>query len=425
MSGSIPSHWTSRFEVLDRVPSGAMVLTCDLRVAYWNRCLEHWTGVDRQRIVGSVLTDRYPHLGEAKYLARFRSVFHGGPPTVFSSQLHGQLIPSRLRNGKPRVQHTTVTAIQQADHGGTPGGPEHLAMFDIRDVTDHAMQVRAYREACERAIEEVKRREVAERRLADTNAQLVVKNGEIQAFAHTCSHDLKSPLWTVKGYCKLLLGRTETFADPDDRDCVERIMSGVERMAMMVDGLLGYAMAGNARGRCEQVDLGQLVAVVLEGLTKNIERSGADVRVEGELPVVPADRVGLQQVLANLINNAIKFTDPDRGIRVRIGADRTDQGWEIWVRDSGIGIAPKFHDVIFEPFKRLHSVGEYEGSGIGLAACQRAVQRHGGKIWVKSSPGEGSEFRFSLPTNEAGQANTGGRDDGSTGSIGADNADAA
>ena len=143
-----------------------------------------------------------------------------------------------------------------------------------------------------------------------------------------------------------------------------------------------------------------LVAAALDGAKANlragIEESGAII-TNDDLPVVNGDASQLAQLFQNLLSNAIKFRQDGRPGRIHVGATRQDNQWVISVRDNGIGIAREHFDRIFEIFQRLHIRDKYSGTGIGLAICKRIVDRHGGRIWVESKPGEGSDFRFMLP----------------------------
>ncbi|MDB9311996.1 diguanylate cyclase [Spirulina sp. CS-785/01] len=153
------------YTLLDRIPLGLLVLRDDFVVLFWNVCLESWTGKPRQDIVGQDVGQHYPHLKEPKYAHRFQQIFAGGPPTIFSSQLHKHLLPIPFANGKLRVQQTTVTAIPYIL-------PRYHALIAIQDVTDITYQSLAYRQMRDRALEEVQEREQAENALKDTHQEL-------------------------------------------------------------------------------------------------------------------------------------------------------------------------------------------------------------------------------------------------------------
>ena len=166
-------------------------------------------------------------------------------------------------------------------------------------------------------------------------------------------------------------------------------------MRRMVDGLLHYSRVETQGGPLESVDLNEVLADVLNDLERRITESDAEVCVE-ELPRVAGDETQVRQVFQNLLANAMLYSG-EHSPRVRISAERDGSEWAVSVEDEGIGIEPAHQDQIFEIFERLHSEGEYEGVGIGLALCERIVERHGGGIWVESEPGERTTVSFTLP----------------------------
>jgi light-regulated signal transduction histidine kinase (bacteriophytochrome) len=165
-------------------------------------------------------------------------------------------------------------------------------------------------------------------------------------------------------------------------------------MQALIKGLLEYSRVGAAH-KPARVDCREVLAEALANLSENIVSSGAEI-THGEMPEVVADRILLLQVFQNLIANAIKFRAADTPM-VRIEAERRDRDTVFSVRDNGIGIPEQHHSQIFQIFRRLHTRDEYPGTGIGLAAVKKIVERHGGRVWVESSPGAGSAFFFSLP----------------------------
>jgi hypothetical protein len=167
-------------------------------------------------------------------------------------------------------------------------------------------------------------------------------------------------------------------------------------MQSLINGLLEYSRVGT-RGKAPQLTaVKDALDQALLNLCRSIEESGAQV-VAGDLPSVVMDPLQLQQLLQNLIGNAIKFRLPQTPPRVTVSAERGPGEWLIAVRDNGIGIDPRFAQRIFLIFQRLHTHDEYPGTGIGLAVCKKIVERHGGRIWVESKPGAGASFLFTIP----------------------------
>jgi light-regulated signal transduction histidine kinase (bacteriophytochrome) len=208
------------------------------------------------------------------------------------------------------------------------------------------------------------------------------------------SHDLQAPLTTISMYAELL-ERRRGAAREGDPDLVDGIRDATQQARALIRDLLEYSRAGRGQLQLEEVPASVVVDEALERLAGAIEHSRAQVEV-GELPVVLADRGNLCRVFQNLVGNAVKFTREGRP-RVRIEAERDGGLWRFSVRDNGIGMNPENTQRIFEPFQRLHGEEEYSGTGIGLAVCERIIDQHGGRIWVSSTPGEGSVFYFTVP----------------------------
>jgi light-regulated signal transduction histidine kinase (bacteriophytochrome) len=236
--------------------------------------------------------------------------------------------------------------------------------------------------------------ERANAELAATTARLERSNEELQRFATVASHDLREPLRVVSGFADLLARRFGGDLGTDGNRFVGAITTGVARMDEMISDLLAYARAGRIDQPLEPVDTNAVVADVLSDLQRAIEDSQADVEVE-PLPVVNGNAAALRQLFQNLVANAIKFVD-EAPPRIRIWAAEVPEGWRFSVRDNGIGIDPREAERIFGMFTRLHGAERYSGTGVGLAVCQRIVDVHGGRIWVESAPGGGSQFMFTI-----------------------------
>jgi signal transduction histidine kinase len=230
--------------------------------------------------------------------------------------------------------------------------------------------------------------------LERSNAELTRSNAELEQFASVTSHDLQAPLTTISMYAELLERRHGEPGD-GDIDLVEGIRGATQQARGLIRDLLEYSRAGRGHLSVEEVAVRSVVEQALDALAGTIEERGAQV-VVGELPVVCADRASLCRVFQNLVGNAVKFTEEETP-RVSIEADRDNGDWRFSVRDNGIGMKPEHAQRIFEPFQRLHGEEDYPGTGIGLAICERIVDQLGGRIWVASTPGEGSVFHFTLP----------------------------
>jgi len=227
--------------------------------------------------------------------------------------------------------------------------------------------------------------------------RLEASNERLEQFAYAASHDLQEPLRMVTSYLQLLEDRYGDAFDADGEEFLAYAVDGAERMRAMIDGLLEYSRVETQGDPFESVDLEGILDDVREDLQVRIDETDAEVTA-GELPRVSGDRRQVRQVFQNLLRNALTYTEG--APRVHVDATRRDGEWTVSVRDDGIGIEPDAQERIFTVFDRLHGREEYDGTGLGLALCQRIVERHGGEIWVDSEPGEGSTFAFTLPADE-------------------------
>ena len=239
--------------------------------------------------------------------------------------------------------------------------------------------------------------------LARANAELSLKNRELDEFVYVVSHDLQEPLRTLTAFSDFLLEEQSAKLDAQGREYVGHLANAARRMRSMVHELLNLSRAGRVTEEFAPVDLGELAEVVKADLAELIRGRGARVDVNSRGEVLWGDRRRLQQLLANLISNGIKYNRSEVP-HVEIDVDElvndstSECSWlTLCVRDNGIGIEPRHHQKIFKIFRRLHSQEEFEGNGVGLAICSKIVHAHGGQICLESTPGEGTAFYVSLP----------------------------
>ncbi len=248
-------------------------------------------------------------------------------------------------------------------------------------------------------------RDVTDRHLAEIEGQellveLEAKNRELERFARTVSHDLKSPLITIRGFIEVLADDRST-ASERAQQAIDRINAAAHTMLNLLDELLELARIGRFVSPLEEVPLGELVRSAVDQVAGRIVKAGVKVNIQPDLPEVYCDRVRLLQVLQNLIENAVKFMGDQERPRIEIGASRRERDVICWVRDNGSGIDKSNLDRVFGIFDRLHR--DIEGTGIGLALVKRIIEIHGGKIWAESPGlGRGSTLFFTLPGRQAG-----------------------
>lgn len=247
-------------------------------------------------------------------------------------------------------------------------------------------------------------RKHAEALLAIQQEELARSNAELEQFAYVASHDLQEPLRMVASYTQLLARRYEGQLDERADRWIGYAVDGAYRMQALINDLLSLSRVGTHGRDLESTDSAQALARALGSLTPAIADSGARITSDA-LPVVRADPVQLEQLFQNLVGNAIKFRRPDVPAEVHVTAVRQRaEGRDEWlfrVADNGIGLdTSAYAEQVFTLFQRLHTRDEYPGTGIGLAICRKIVERHGGRIWVESTPGAGATFNFTLPANE-------------------------
>jgi PAS domain S-box-containing protein len=248
----------------------------------------------------------------------------------------------------------------------------------------------------EKLQQELTDRQRAEKRLEHYAAELEQSNTELEQFAYIASHDLQEPLRMVTSYLQLLERRYKGRLDQDADDFITYAVDGAARMHMLINDLLTYSRVSTRAKSFEPTDCSGILNHALSNLRVASEESEATITFD-DLPVVEADATQLTQVFQNLISNAIKFHKTDIPPCIHVSAERQGDEWLFSVRDNGIGIAPEHIERIFLIFQRLHTREEYPGTGIGLAVCKKIVERHNGRIWVESKPGEGSTFYFTIP----------------------------
>lgn len=256
---------------------------------------------------------------------------------------------------------------------------------------------------CVVTLVDISERKAAEVELARQASLLELSNRDLRDFAYSASHDLREPLRVISLYSQLVAERIGDQADGETTKLFGEVLTAANRMGVLLRDLLSYVNAAeDVAHRSMTADARQALDKATAGLQAMIAEQDARIQA-GELPRLRMHEVHLVQLFQNLISNALKYRG-DAAPEVRILAKPEQGMWRFSVADNGIGIAEDYRTQIFGLFKRLHGSATYSGSGIGLAICQRIVQRYGGKIWVESEPGEGSTFIFTVPAADGSLA---------------------
>jgi PAS domain S-box-containing protein len=238
-------------------------------------------------------------------------------------------------------------------------------------------------------------RKLAEERVVKRTAQLEAANYELDAFAYSVSHDLRAPLRAVNGFARILMEECQSQLSADAQHYLNLVRTNSIQMGQLIDDLLTFSRTSRQAMAKRSVNPGEIVRQVL----KELESELVDRKVEviiGDLPECIADPAMLERVIFNLISNAIKFTRNKELAHLEIGSINDNGIITYFVRDNGIGFDMHYSSKLFEVFQRLHSVSDFEGTGVGLAVVKRIIQKHGGRVWAEAEVDKGATFYFTL-----------------------------
>jgi PAS domain S-box-containing protein len=226
--------------------------------------------------------------------------------------------------------------------------------------------------------------------------QLEAANKELESFSYSVSHDLRAPLRAIDGYSRMILRKHAGKFDDDAIDKFNVIRDNIRMMGQLIDDLLALSRMGRAELTAVTVDIGGLIKDVWEEIrTANLDRR-LTLKI-AEIPACRGDRGLIKQALANLLSNAVKFTRGREEAVIEAGWENKDGETVYYIRDNGVGFDMKYYDKLFGVFQRLHTAGEFEGTGVGLAIVQRIISRHGGRVWAEGEEDKGACFYFTLP----------------------------
>lgn len=262
------------------------------------------------------------------------------------------------------------------------------ALVQIKDDSDKVLHIQRLNQTNEKLRLQIQERETAENELRRSNE-------ELRQFAYVASHDLQSPLRSIRNFLEIIIKNYGSQLDGDVEMLMARVINAATRMGDLIKDLLNYSKVGASIDEFSEVSCTSLILTVLDELRPVIRKNSIVVQYE-ELPNVWGDDKQLYHLFQNLISNATKFIKPESP-HVQITAESQETEWLFKIKDNGIGIAPQYKDRIFTIFQRLHGQSEYSGTGIGLAICSKIIENHKGKIWVESEEGQGATFLFTLP----------------------------
>lgn len=368
--------------ITDAMPVLMSDISADCNYQYVNQSYENWYHMSREDIVGKPVQDI---IG--------REAFEIIKPHI-NRALKGESVTFESHFPIPAEADKYILAryIPHKDEYGEVTGFFEL----VSDITE--------RKKSEQEL--ILHREHLEDMVAKRTRQLFASYKELEAFCYSVSHDLRSPLRSVSGFCQLLSEDYTSKLDETGKDYLAHINKSVIHMGSLIDDLLSLSQVTSCELTQEKVDLSQIAKDVVEVMRQNYSGRNVECIIRKNL-IVSGDKALLRVVLENLFDNAWKFTANKQSPRIEFGA-REEKGKQVFfIRDNGIGFNMDRADKLFGAFQRLHDREKFPGTGIGLASVKRIILRHGGDIWAESKPGKGTTFSFTLA---ALQKNTSGQD---------------
>jgi PAS domain S-box-containing protein len=348
-----------------------LAVSQDGRIVFMNGHTEEIFGYTRAELFGQDSAILLPPRFRAAYATALQTYFAAPSVRVLGKDID---LAGRRKNGEEFPIEIGLSYVQ-AQEGV-------IAIGFVSDITD---------------------RNRVRDELAHANAELRRSNADLEQFASMASHDLQEPLRIVTSYLGLLERRHAGQLDAEAREFIDFAVDGATRMKGLIQDLLTFSRAGRQSLDVQNVPAESLVRRAVDNLKAAIEERSAQVSWDQPLPEVAADAGLLVQVFQNLVANGIKFQN--NGVpRVHVSVDEQATEWVFSVRDNGIGIDPRHSGRIFRIFERLNASDQYSGTGMGLAISQKIAERHGGRIWFDSQPGEGSTFFFSIPRPDVAHA---------------------
>jgi len=347
-------------DIYDFSPIGYFTLNHDGIIMQVNLTGASILGVERSRLIGR----KFQLYISAECFPTFN--------TFFSKTYRGEKIES---------------CEVKLPNGGTP----HFVQLDAR--------LSGNKEECNLAMFDITDRKRAEAALEERTRQLEDVNKEMESFSYSVSHDLRAPLRAIDGYTRMILRKHAEKFDADALQKFNVITDNTRMMGQLIEDLLAFSRLGTTPLSMAKIDPEGLMREVWEELKAANPERHLTLKI-ANLPPCMGDRGLIKQVFANLLGNAVKFTKTREEGLIEAGGEAKGSESLYYIRDNGVGFDMRYHDKMFGVFQRLHSADQFEGTGVGLALCQRIIHRHGGKIWAEGEVDKGATFYFTLPTQQ-------------------------
>jgi PAS domain S-box-containing protein len=319
----------------------------------------------------------------------FQDITYPGDPdrdlvhmaSLLAGEIQSYSLEKRYVHRDRTLFWVTITVALMRKHGK----PQYFISV-IEDISK--------RKAVEAEIRQLN--EELESRVEARTAELTAANRELEAFSYSVSHDLRAPLRSIEGFSQIVLEDYGDRIPPEARAYLARVCASTKNMGQLIDDLLEFSRLGRKELITQSVDLRQIAERCIAELREAHPDRAIDV-VVGDLPRWKCDPALMRQVFANLLSNAVKFTRNGRDPQVSVGTLTQNNETVVYVRDNGAGFDMRYAKKIFGVFERLHRAEDYEGTGVGLAIVKRIIERHAGRVWAESQPGQGATFYFTLP----------------------------
>lgn len=378
----------SRFSsVLKTVNEGIIHINTQSVIIFVNPAVQYIFGYSETELIGKKITILMPsryveghNIGMKRYITSNEATVLNQTVQLEGRRKDGSIFPLEINIAESKIDnHVYFTA----------------AVKDITERVRMEQELIQSRDKLEiRVQERTKDLQNAQQELSDTIKELKRSNSELEQFAYVVSHDLQEPLRVIGGYSQLLQKKLGNTLPKDAQVFLAFINEGVSRMSQLIKDLLSYSKVGKANANFKLTNLNHLILLAKNSLKTQIDTNQVQI-INDELPILKVDKTLMTQLFQNLLGNAIKYRSERRPL-IKISVNEQEDFWQFSIQDNGLGIKAEYLDKIFIVFQRA-TEENIEGSGIGLAVCQKIVELHKGKIWVESIFGKGSTFYFTLP----------------------------
>jgi PAS domain S-box-containing protein len=367
--------------LFETAQDGILILDAETgQVVDANPFMKELLGYSQEEFLGRKLWEIGPFKGEDASKSAFAEL-------QVNDRLHYEGLPLEAKDGR-RVEVEFISNAYLVD-------ATRFIQCNIRDITERMRVNQALETANKEMAFQIEEKGKRADELVMINAELARSNAELEQFAYVATHDLQEPLRAVASCVQLLQRRYDGQLDEKAQEFIAHAVDGTKRMQTLINDLLAYSRISTDAKVFTSTSCELVLREALANLMVAIEESGAVVTRDA-LPMVSGDATQLTQLFQNLVGNALKFRG-ERPPQIHIGVARRKGDWRFSVADNGIGMEPQYFERVFMVFQRLHTRKEYQGTGIGLAICKKVVERHGGRIWAESEPGQGATFCFTIP----------------------------